>query len=88
MNTITVTIVKTHTLVRAIADGKTLPLPEGTTNVNASEVLRGVLPFDEFTYAYVGSKETGTVIVEQIKRDEPWEAAGDRLKAAVAKFEQ
>lgn len=63
----TITILATRTVRQAIVGSKTLNLPEGTTDVNAVDVIRPYVPGNTWTWVYAGPKDNSTLVVAVVR---------------------
>lgn len=94
----TVTVIPQYTNVICLSirevgkRDRVIPLPQGTSDVEANRTLDGFLNYDKnqaYTYKVVGPKDKGVLIVQEVPRGDDdkcdW-AMGDRLLKQWAKL--
>lgn len=79
----TMTILVTRKVTKIKVGGRVTALPEGVTNVNASDWARRFVRATEYTWGFAGTAEDSTMIVVVHRSTEKWAETGKRLNLAI-----
>lgn len=86
MSTIgTITLIPTRTVRQVVIGSTFMTLPEGTTDVNAVDVVRPYVPGKMWTYIFVGPEANSTLIVAVVRRTSRDESITEAFARAEAR---